>query len=231
MELSITLTNFEGPLFLLHHQIKKQEIDIFDIQITTIATYCLTHVFDGLSNTEQSIDKGGELIFFITTFLLWKSQKLLPKEEKEETLPEEESDIFSQFIEYSRVKEIANDLSELEKRQLPYFVREVLFIPEEQNSGLEEVHLNDLSLLFQKMMARYNPVVEELNIAEAFDITSKMEWLMTLTGKYLPFEEVFSLEKRKEELIVLFLALLELIKLQRISLMKENNSFYIKICR
>lgn len=208
------METFKETLSELYHRILKEDVDIIEVEIAKLSSLYI----------DEDYDNATDALFFIALFLLWKSRKLLPVDEKKEDALVDEPDLFSQFLEYSRFKEVALDLIELEKRQLPHIPRDILFVPEKKESGLEEVSLEDLAKIFQKMIDAHKPK-QMIEIEEEFTVSSKLDWLkeyMTQRVK-VPFTSLFSLEKSKFELISLFLALLELIKLQEISIIKENE--------
>jgi segregation and condensation protein A len=221
-ELIFYLPSFEGPLSNLYHLLKKEEMDILEIQLSKLTEQCLQYV-----EKKELFQGGGEMVLFITYLLLMKSTSLLPVKLEENSIIAEEgpSELFSQFIELMRFKEIAVDLVELEKKQHLFLPREIHFFPDKTGAGLEEVSLEELAALFQKMV----PPPEEIEISEEFEITAILEWFSQYIEekKKVLFLDIFSEEKKRGELIVLFLAILELVKGQKLRVIKEEDTIFI----
>ncbi len=210
------LDNFEGPLDLLWHLINRQEIDIYEISLLQIIDQYLEK---SREIAAANLDKGAEFIALAATFVWYKSKTLLPKHEQqqEEVLPEEEHDprfeIIHQLLDYCRFKQAAKTLSEREQQQAAFYHRGVEDNEIKKNLGIAHLSLDDLAGLFSQILAKSSSqkgIIHE----EIWRVSDKIKTLryMLQEHKTLLFMQVFTSEKSREELIVTFLALLELMK-------------------
>lgn len=221
---SIKLDNFEGPLEFLHHLVQKGEIDIYDIRLRKITDQFISEMKD------PKLNLGAEFIGILASLLWLKSKMLLPKHEQVVQENDDELDphfqVIHQLIDYCKFKEAAKALSLREEEQNAYFSRGTsgafdVKLP----LGIEHLSLEDLASLFQDVMVKaeaFNGEVYE----ESFRVSDKIAFLrntLKLSGKVL-FAQLFSFEKVKEELIVTFLAILELMKLGEACVVKEKES-------
>jgi segregation and condensation protein A len=212
-----TLENFEGPLDLLWHLINRQEIDIYQISLTAIIRqYLLKQKEFPLSE----LDRGAEFIVLAASLAWLKSKTLLPKHEQqsEQNLEEVELDphfeIIHHLIDYSRFKQAAKDLAAREQQQGAFYARGIDNPEAKKNLGIEHLSLEDLASLFQQILAKAAPqkgIIKE----EEWKVSDKISYLreQLLQEKKLLFADVFTGQMSRIELIVTFLALLELMKL------------------
>ncbi|MCB1181299.1 MAG: segregation/condensation protein A [Chlamydiia bacterium] len=222
-----TLPTFEGPLDLLYLLVQNEEIEIFDLGLQELSAQLLKKLEE-----IPTIDQGAAHLWLISTLLLIKSRKLLPSAQEEAY--EEEGDprltLMEHLIEYQRIKEAAEKLIDREEEQSLYFSRNPPMFSRTKSSGLENVQLSDLAFLLGEMLElaklRQPAVVDH----ETWSVKDQMNWLLAtlLPGEKISFCSIFSSEKCRNELIVNFLALLELIKNQTFSTYKENNTILIK---
>ncbi len=221
--LSFSLENFEGPLELLLYLIQKDEVDICEVAIKQ-----LTEQFIEVLNTEPELDTSSEVLALTATLLLMKSQKLVPHDEIRSVEEEEDPvvEIIKNWIEYCRFKEAAKALSLKEEEQKAHFPRATAPFRKELGAGLEEVDIGDLKTLLFDVMARADRSPQHVITDEEWHISHKIEWFRHMQDK-ISFCVVFSEEKSRKELIVLFLALLELMKLQELRIVRETETIYI----
>jgi len=228
---SFILENFKGTLTFLLHLIQKRELNIYDVPIQEITQQYLSKIRELMS---PSVDAGAEFIG-TTAFLLWmKSKRLLPKHEQ--AVEEEEDldpsfEIIHKLLEYCQFKETAKVLAEREQQQSVYHTRGVHSPPvAEKKLGVEHLSSDDLAELFYQVLER--AATQKEHIQEEFWRTSdKIEMIrqrLKVSGQ-LGFGEIFSCERSKGELIVTFLALLELMKIGELFLGKEKVSDKVMI--
>lgn len=225
-----TLENFEGPLDLLWHLITKQEMDIYEIPIKQIVEQYLKN-FD-----EESLDDGAEFIALAASIVLFKSKTLLPKHEQQgEELLEQEEDprfnIIHHLVDYCKFKEAAKQLSEREQQQNAYYFRGIdNDIEVKKKLGIDHLSIEDLAELFQSILAKSVVQTGVIN-EEEWRVGDKIIDFrrLLLESPSIPFTSVFYPERSRMELIVLFLALLELMKLgeARVGIDKENQTVNI----
>lgn len=213
---TFVLENFEGPLDLLWHLINRQEIDIYEVSLHQLTSQFLEKCQD---LTKLTLDRGAEFIGVATALIWLKSRTLLPKHEQEQETPlfDEENDpnfnIIHQLIDYCRFKQAAKILSDRESSQSAFYHRGAEENEAKKNLGINHISLDDLATLFQQILARAAPhtgVIHE----ETWRVSDKIRSLRTLLKgeTTTPFINVFTADKCREELIVTFLALLELMK-------------------
>jgi segregation and condensation protein A len=232
MAVHYKLESFEGPLDLLLHLIDKAEVDIYNIPINDITNQYM----DYLSSMEQiELGPTSEFLVMAATLLSIKSKMLLPKppadldiEGYEEGVdPREE--LVQKLIEYRKYKGIADHLRDKELARSLIYSREpedlTPFIPEVTENPLKGLHLADLVLAFQKALrksVKRNTVAkirrDEISVKDR--IREVIDILKASQGKLL-FSKLFSTGTR-EEIVVTFLAILELMKVKRITCFQHS---------
>ena len=231
MDYKVKLEVFEGPLDLLLYLIKRDEVDIYDISIERIAKQYLEYMeaFQVLN-----IDLAGEFIVMAANLLYIKSRTLLPKEQQ---MPEEDADeddprweLIRQLIEYKKFKEAASHLRARETLQEQLFPR-FPATPELAPAAdllLDEVGIFDLISAFQKVLKRLESRKQE-DLREIFEenftVADKIEFLLRVIYDGVPvrFEECFAEAAGRAEIVVTFLAMLELIRLKQLRVRQENH--------
>lgn len=225
------LENFEGPLDFLLHLIQKSELDIYDIPLHQITEQYLMKLQELISPV---VDSGAEFIGTTASLLLLKSKMLLPKHEQtlsgEEEEPDPRFEIIHQLIEYCRFKEAAKELAELELRQSAFFSRGIDDLEPKKPLGIEHLSMHDLASLFQQVLAKAasnKGIVQE----EVWKVSDKMLLIrkLLLEIQKVQFDALFLTSQSRDELIVTFLALLELMKLGELKVIKDSmeNQIYI----
>jgi len=236
MPLSIKVTNFEGPFDLLLHLIKKNEMNIYDINIVEITNQYLQYL---KSMKEMDLEVTSEFIVIAATLIEIKSKYLLPKN-KEELSEEEENDVekelLDKLIEYRKYKVIAESLKIMEQ-DTGIMISKKPEIIEENNETNKEIdflrdvtildlynYYNDLMLEYINKMDTDNVITKKILIDE-YKIEDKMEELkekLDYFGK-IHFTKFIYGYSSKLEVIVTFLALLELIKIKSVRVIQESN--------
>ncbi len=214
MAYHVKLEAYEGPLDLLLYLIKKEEVDIWDIPIAQIAGEYLGYI-----NMMKLLDLDviGEFLVMASTLMKIKSRMLLPQEEGiEEEIEDPRSELVEQLLEYEMYKERAKTLAEREGAQFKLFTRPPAEIPPSQPTF--EASLFNLLTAFHNVLKEKAPeIVREI---EPFKITleEKVEEILKRLEKKdkISFSLLFKECLSKGELIVTFLALLELIKQKRV---------------
>lgn len=221
----VTIGDFVGPMELLMHLIEVNKINIYDIPIASLTQQYMDYL-DRFK--EFNIEIASEFLVMAATLLQIKSRMMLPKPPKEEDEEEEEDprkELVQRILEYRRFKQVSAVLSEMAKAQGKFYARAPLSIPI-QHLPPENLSVKLLLEAFQMVLE----VKEELRIPdvlvtpEEYSIQDKMEDIMSLlhraNGKLL-FSEAFRSGTRSE-LIVTFLAMLELIKLKAIAVRQQR---------
>jgi segregation and condensation protein A len=234
----VKLEVFEGPLDLLLYLIKRDEVDIYDISIERITKQYLSYLdaFQVLN-----IELAGEFIVMAANLLYIKSRTLLPVEQQMAEEDAEEDDprweLIRQLIEYKKFKEAASLMRDQEAMQENLFAR-VPVTPDlapSENLLVDEVGIFDLIHAFQKILKRLEKKPEDLReiFAENFTVSDKIDHVLLLTASGVPirFEELFADAACRTEIVVTFLAMLELIRLKQLRVRQESMCAEIWIDR
>lgn len=217
----VRLEIFEGPLDLLLYLIKKDEVDIQSISIERITRQYLNYI-----NTFKllNIDLASEFIVMAANLMYLKSRTLLPRVDQPPEEDAEEDDprweLIRQLIEYKKFKDAAGFLSQRELEQEASFVHQTdaSDLPAEEPPTLAAVSIFDLIRAFQNVLKRFEESHDFGDIIDdRFTVSDKIEWLMEnfQLGESRHFDALFQSASSKTEVIVTFLALLELMKLNQ----------------
>lgn len=232
-EYRVKLNIYNGPMDLLLYLIRRNEVDIYDIPIAQITEQYLQYVE---LIKQIDLDLAGEFLVMAATLMEIKSALLLPREEAEageEELGDPRLELVRQLLEYKRFKDLAGELGEFAAEQALRFGRGESDLArvrqekrEEQELDLESVQIWDLFEVFNRLMQatlagkRQHEVIEDdtpIDLYEA-DILDRAQQEQPLT-----FEEVFTGRTSRIEMVGLFLALLELIRLKLVRIEQERD--------
>jgi segregation and condensation protein A len=222
---TFSLDNFEGPLELLLYLIQTDEMDVCSITIKK-----LTAQFMQALEVTPEVEISSETLALAATLLLMKSQKLLPQEESASELEEDPRvEMIQSLIEYCRFKETAKELSLREEEQKGIFPRATPFFRKELGSGLEEVGIDNLKNLLVEMLKRSAQFPLQIIKEDEWQISHKLAWLQQEFTQHtrILFTSLFAHIKSRVEMIVLFLALLEMMKLQEVRVVRESEKIYV----
>lgn len=222
----VKLEIFEGPLDLLLYLIKKEEVDIHEVSMEKITKQYLLYI-----NTFKmlNIDIAAEFILMAANLMYIKSRTLLPKSEQP---PEEEGDeddprwdLIRQLIEYKKFKDAASFLSKREAEMDGAFAYQAEVVKDETPPVLAEVSIFDLIRSFQNVLKRFEEAHDFGSIVDdRYTVADKMEMLMESCkpGHAVKFENLFEQATTKAEVIVTFLAVLELMKMNQF-IIRQNS--------
>jgi segregation and condensation protein A len=231
----VDLEVFEGPLDLLLYLIRREEVDIYDIPIEKITAQYMAYL-EVMRMLDLNI--AGEFLVMAATLMMIKSRMLLPvesraaEEESDEEWVDPRLDLVRQLVEYKKFKDAAGQLLELETLQSEAFAyggEKPVFEkgPEDAGQALGDIGLFDLLTAFREVLER--APMEPLGHLEPirWSVPDKMEAIIAMikTGGRIAFSKLFNLESHRGEVIVTFLALLELLRLRQISL-HQNEAFH-----
>jgi len=233
----VKLEVFEGPLDLLLHLIKENEIDIYDIPIALITEQYLEYLE---LMKELNIEVAGEFLVMAATLIHIKSKMLLPpseeEKEEEERLEDPRAELVQRLLEYKRFKDAAEALALREVEWRDVFSRQSL--SPERFIGEGEPLLIDLNLF--DLLSALRRVIEKVPDKTIYEVTreelslkDKISMLLdTLEDKEsITFDELFSRDATKAEVIVTFLALLEVIRLRLVRVLQAEDFGVIRILR
>lgn len=224
---------FDGPMDLLVHLVKKSELDIYDIPIALITEQYLEYL--GLMKA-LNIDVAGEFLVMAATLAHIKSRMLLPTDlEQEEEAEDPRLEIVRPLEEYLQLKYAAEDLTSRNQLDWDVFVRSASNgsseAPDEESDDLVQVSLFELIDAFQKIVKRASPE-HFLNITvDTISVKGRISEIADLLERRssVTFEEIFEEQATKSQIIVTFLAILEMAKAQVIRIMQHVSSGIIRI--
>jgi segregation and condensation protein A len=230
----VKLEVFEGPLDLLLYLIKRDEIDIYDISIERITRQYLEYL---QAFKELKIDIAGEFVVMAANLIYLKSRSLLPLDQQppEEDAEEDDPrwDLIRQLIEYKKFKEAAAQLHDRALEQERIFTRDG---GSAAISGaplpLHEVGIFQLIHAFQEVIKRVEAQEDLQEIfGERFSVSDKIEKILERVGDGAPvrFSELFGQIVSRVEIVVTFLALLELIRLNQVRAIQRKMFDEIEI--
>ena len=225
----VKLPVFEGPLDLLLYLIKKDELDIYDIPIERITSQYL----DYLRLIKMlDLDVAGEYLVVAATLVYIKSRVILPHDQRP---PEDEADeddprweLVRQLVEYKKYKDAAFELQQCLARQENVHGRGGSVKPDMGADGslpFDKVGLFDLLAVFQKVLSRASKDEDLKDIFEdRFTVSDKIQFIQSRIAERsrVVFEELFVGGASRTEIVVTFLAVLELIRLKQIGVAQES---------
>jgi len=231
----VRIENFEGPLDLLLHLIKKSEINIYDIPIALIARQYLDYIE---AMKELNLTVAGEFLVMAATLLQIKSKMLLPMEESiedEEEGPDPREELVRRLLEYKKFKEAARQLDTQERlwREIYSRAPSPPFEMESDDHLLDNVGLFDLVDALQGVLNR-NPGKKLLEIIpDNLTVRDRMNAVLeALEGvESVTFVSLFEASCHRMVIIVTFLALLELIRLRTVRVCQAENFGPILVSR
>jgi segregation and condensation protein A len=221
--LKIKLESFEGPLDLLLHLIQKAEVDIYDIPISQITDQYIAYL-DTVEDAQLEV--ASEFLVMAATLLEIKSRMLLPKPPPIETewdeleMEDPRKELVERLLEYKRFKDLAETLREREVERSLIFTREPMdlssYVTVDTQHPLTGITMVDLIHAFDRAIKkkasgqRFAKIRrDEISVKDR--IKEIRDWLEERGGKGL-FSQMFEFELTKEEIVITFIALLEMMK-------------------
>ncbi len=228
---------FEGPLDLLLYLIKKEEVDIYEVNLTRLATQ-FTEYIDTMRLLDLEI--AGEFLVMAATLMYIKSRELLPVDKQVQTEGEDDEEdprweLIRQLVEYKKFKDAAGQLAVLEARQESVFPRR----PGKLEFEVEAPHRAEASIF--DLVGAVNAILQRVGqradrrdiFEDKWSVSEKIEHLRQTLGERgrLKFSELFAGVTNRTEIVVTFLALLELIRLKQLTAMQAQPFGEIEICQ
>jgi segregation and condensation protein A len=229
---------FEGPLDLLLYLIKKEEVDIYQVNLTQLATQFLEYI-EVMRMLDLEI--AGEFLVMAATLMYIKSRELLPVDQQVTPEGEEEGDdprweLIRQLVEYKKFKDAAAQFALLEARQEKVYPR-LPCKPEfetEPAQSKPQVGLFDLINAVNSILKRITQREDLRDIFEdKWTVSEKIEQLraLVLANGKVKFSDLFAAATSRSEVVVTFLALLELIRLKLVLALQHTPFGEIEITR
>lgn len=230
-QLLIQVSDFEGPLDLLLHLIKTNEMDIYDIRITTITSQYLTYLHQMQT---LRLDIAGEYFVMAANLMAIKAKMLLPKPQTVVPLDDDEpedprEELVNQLLEYQRYKQAAQDLKQLAIDRQQHFTRPAMAVPDSVAltvaPGIKPLDLQHAltQLVHRAMIAR--PVTQSIH-QEQFTIKAQMTTVLgrlRRTHGPVDFDALLAKQPVMEEIVTTFLAVLELARQRQVNLQQAGR--------
>jgi segregation and condensation protein A len=230
MDYKVKLEMFEGPLDLLLHLIHKNEVDIFDIPISSITDQYLDYL-ELMKSLEMSI--AGDFLVMASTLIHIKSRMLLPGRNEGDEEEDPRLEITRPLLEYMQLKEMAQELSEREILGRDVFARGDATSFDEYPDMMPkpDVTLFQLIDAFRRVVALGEGQGSLKVSLEKWSVKDKVESIIALLREKpdIFFEEIFSGNQDISELVVTFLALLELVHMGLIKVFQPSQQSRIRL--
>ncbi len=221
----VELTGFQGPMDLLLHLIDKDHVDIYDINISLITEQFIKHI--EIMQT-VSLEKAGEFIAMAATLMVIKMKMLMPNHALDDDEDEEDprAELVRKLLEYKRFKEAAEALQRKEMDRQQYHLRQTRFPFTEDLDLQPKLRIEMFDLLsalagiFDRVQAKPIHEVER----EPFTVEEKMSLIEERVGSggTVTFEELFVDDTIRMEVIVTFIAILEMVKRGRLQFLQSE---------
>lgn len=222
----VSLKDFEGPLDLLLHLIGRAKVRIEDIFISEITEQYLASIED-LSGLDM--DTASEFLQMAATLLEIKSRALLPKPPKIEEEEDPQEVLLRRLEEYKRIKEAGETLREYESEAAEMVTRLPLEMVTQTKIELNQMSLQALQEAFINVLMRaqrsdVQPPAPRRIARDSFTIGERMLYIVHHVSLHdeLPFYELFPMDASRAEIVTTFIAMLELLKANRITLLQDD---------
>ena len=226
---NLLIGDFEGPLDLLLHLIKKSKMEIFDIEISEITKEYLNYIKE---MTDMNLDIASEYLVMAAELIEMKSRKLLPNKKDEEEKEEDENpeeELKRRLIEYKKYKESTEVFRNLEENRANYYTKAPESLKQYSSEKLENdgsVGIFDLLDAFQKLLERqeYNKPKNTKIARKELSVKERVVKIRDIlkVHKKINFIELFD-DFSKPYVVVTFLSVLEMTKNREINIKQDNN--------
>ncbi len=223
--LEVILEAFEGPLDLLLYLIRKENIDILDIQVAQI-----THQYMGYVELMKTVrlELAAEYLVMAAMLAEIKSRMLLPRS-KHSTVDDEEdprAELIRRLQEYERIKSAAEDLDEIPRIGRDVFIAQAIAPEARARRLMADVALEDVLLAMSEVLRRANMFESHQISRETLSTRERMSMVLEALrdGGFVPFARLFTVEEGRLGVVVTFMAILELVKESLIELV-QNEAF------
>ncbi len=244
--INVHLEAFEGPFDLLFHLIEKNEIDIYDIPIAQLTEQYIAF----LEQAEyKNMDGMSEFLLMAATLIEIKSKLLLPKQKQEQQQQDPREELVNKLLEYKKFKEITEDFKKREETAALVLYKEAdkavekLKQSNKQDLDLDKflcgITLDNLYEAFTEVMKRRETKVDRVRSSfksverDLYTIDEKIDYIrdLLILRPSVSFYTIFRPKAVKMEIVVTFLALLELIKMKEVSVSQKETFSEILITK
>lgn len=236
-QIIVKIDSFEGPFELLYHLIEKNQMDIYDIPIASLTEQYLDYL-DSMSH--RNLEDISEFLVMAATLLEIKSKMLLPAQITEEEEEDPRQSLVDMLVEYKRFKEISETLRKNEEKAGYKLFKDrdsktLLALKPAMEADmdilLEDVTLEIIKNVFADIIRRRELSTDKVRAGfskvhkDLFSVEQKMDYIKDLLSvkRKITFSKIFKENVSREEMVVTFWAVLELIKLNKVSIAQESN--------
>jgi len=238
-EYKVQFEVFEGPLDLLLYLIKKEEVDIYEVNLTKLASQFIEYV-DLMRQFDLEV--AGEFLVMASTLMYIKSRELLPKDQQVAVEEEDEGEdprfeLIRQLVEYKKFKDAAAQLQSLEERQENIYPRVPgkIEFASEAAAAKPEVGIFELLNAVNGILKRF--AAKEAGTREIYEdrwtVSEKIEFVRNLITERgsVKFSQLFESAANRAEIVCTFLALLELIRMKQLACLQPEPFAEIEISK
>ena len=228
MGIPVKLEVFEGPLDLLLHLIDKNKIDIYDIPIVEITNQYMEYIRE---MQKKDMNIMSEFLLMAATLLDIKCRMLLPAEVNEEGEEEDpRAELVEQLLQYKMYRQMDGEMQMFKESTIPDEVKEYE-VPVDLDELLDGLTLARLNHIFQDIMKRQHDKIDPVRSSfgkiekEEVTVEDKLEYLnqYITSHKKFSFRQLLQKQKSKTQIVVTFLAILEMMKMGTIWVEQENT--------
>ena len=221
--LEVILEAFEGPLDLLLYLIRRQNLNILEIDVAEISRQYMGYI--ELMKTIQ-LEVASDYMVMSAMLAEIKSRMLLPKRTEEDDEEDPRAELIRRLQDYERFKSAAEDLDELPRLGRENQMISVVSLMEKPEVGYVSVELNDLILALSEVISRAEMFDSHQIQFETLSTRERMTSILDKVsdGKFFKFDQLFSVQEGRLGVVVTFLAIMELIK-ERLIDVVQNETF------
>ena len=228
--LQIILEQFEGPLDLLLYLIKKQNIDITDIQILPITNQYIEYIN---MMREMQFELASDYLVMAATLAEIKSKMLIPTNVVDEEEDDPRADLIERLIEYQKYKDLSAELDLMPRLNRDNFIATGIFNQIEKRQELPKINMNELEQAFLEVIKRAEINASHNIDTEVLSVRERMTRVLELLNNNddTVFTDCFDVGEGKMGVVVTFLAILELVKENIIDLIQNDtlSVIYLKV--
>lgn len=229
MEYKFKINEFEGPLDLLLHLIKEENMDIMDIEIVKLTDQYLDYIN---SMKELNLNIASEYLVLASELMYLKSKTLLPRiddEEESEEFEEAKENLMNRLLEYKQYKEVTETLKILEKSRSEIYTKEMSNLDEYKSEEIklnDDISLEDLVEAFKKYLKRmeYKKPLSTKVATKEISVKERRKTIRNIlkVKKRVEFFELFE-DFSRAYVVATFLSILEMAKEKELTIKQENN--------
>lgn len=229
--LEVFLEAFEGPLDLLLYMIKRQNLDILEINVADI-----THQYMGYIEMMEAMqfELAAEYLLMAAMLAEIKSRMLLPRQAVEEDEEDPRAELIRRLQEYERFKKAAEDIDELPRLGRDVFVASAKEPERCQERPQPDIEMKEILLALSEVLLRAEMFESHKVEMEKLSTRERMSQVLnTIAGKqFVPFVSLFKLSEGKIGVVVTFLAVMELIKESLVEIVQNEayGAIHVKAC-